>query len=418
MALNLTENFRKKFVGGVRSRLPDVLIDNNYRVVTGPDNPFADFDEKLPIDSAASAIVKNIISEHPLRDFCLDWLSREFHPREYLEDVGPIHLKYLDGIKDYELLADEIWKDFIGLPYEYKIFLPMPERLHTLIPDDVAVSDLPRGIRIIRWNAELSKIYPEVFLCQSEMPRFRRNYLDVEREGAPEEFLCFELSCSGYFDGYNLTNSNHDALDIIRSFMGVCFALRMIKHSVYGDGKPSGAIFKYRSEDKSIIYEGITPVRGGVFTTFSQISPRFNVNKGRGFYKTATEKINKVFLSRKSDKILLAARWLFDSLIGDNQLLSFVQATICIEILLGDQKQSDYLSISAMLSNRCAYMLGRNDVEREKILDDFRKIYVVRSDIVHKGKSRLSEEDLSKLNLVSSYAARVIEKEIDLIAAA
>jgi hypothetical protein len=94
-----------------------------------------------------------------------------------------------------------------------------------------------------------------------------------------------------------------------------------------------------------------------------------------------------------SERVLLAGRWLLDSWGGKNELLSFVQATVALEILLGDKDVSDLLGVGALLRNRCAYLVGKTHKERAEILGDFKKIYDIRSKIVHRGKDRLKENE-------------------------
>jgi hypothetical protein len=98
--------------------------------------------------------------------------------------------------------------------------------------------------------------------------------------------------------------------------------------------------------------------------------------------------------SDETDRIIRAGRWLFDSYIGRNELLAFVQATVSLEILLGDRgNSSNELRLSELLGNRCAYLVGETRTARDEIMADFKKIYEVRSRIVHSGHSRLSNKD-------------------------
>jgi hypothetical protein len=62
---------------------------------------------------------------------------------------------------------------------------------------------------------------------------------------------------------------------------------------------------------------------------------------------------------------------------------------VAMEILLGDKAVSDLMGLGELLRNRCAYLIGDSQTQREEILDEFKKIYEVRCQIVHRGKSRL-----------------------------
>jgi len=97
-------------------------------------------------------------------------------------------------------------------------------------------------------------------------------------------------------------------------------------------------------------------------------------------------------------------------------LLSFVQTTVALEILLGEKQISDLMGLGELLRNRCAYLIGRTHRQREKILNDFKKIYDVRSKIVHRGKSKLNINERVLFSRLQWMCRRVIQEEIDLLA--
>ena len=78
---------------------------------------------------------------------------------------------------------------------------------------------------------------------------------------------------------------------------------------------------------------------------------------------------------KHTERIILASQWLFESYFGNNELLSYIQATIVIEILLGDKAKSDIMGLTELLANRSAYLIGKSFSGREKMLKEFREIY-------------------------------------------
>jgi hypothetical protein len=106
---------------------------------------------------------------------------------------------------------------------------------------------------------------------------------------------------------------------------------------------------------------------------------------------------------------------LLDSCAGKNELLSFVQTAVALEILLGEEVKSDILGIGELLGNRCAYLIGKTHSQRKGILDDFKKSYDVRSRIVHRGKSRLALDERALFSKLQWMCKRVITEEIRLI---
>ncbi|WP_156455720.1 MULTISPECIES: HEPN domain-containing protein [Stenotrophomonas] len=118
---------------------------------------------------------------------------------------------------------------------------------------------------------------------------------------------------------------------------------------------------------------------------------------------------------RRHAGLVLGAKWLLDSYLGNDRILSYVQATVALETLLGDKAESDVVGIGALLANRCAYMLATSVVERRELLSSIKEIYRVRSKIVHEGQSRLAESQQYRLNQLRRICGRVIEHETKLI---
>jgi hypothetical protein len=112
------------------------------------------------------------------------------------------------------------------------------------------------------------------------------------------------------------------------------------------------------------------------------------------------------------EAIKTASEWYFEALCTENETFKFIQYTIAIESLLGDPQKQD--RITERLSDRCAYLLGDNQKEREEIKVSFEKIYGIRSAIIHRRSSRLQEEDSRFLAQAEVLTRRLIRKEIDL----
>jgi hypothetical protein len=105
--------------------------------------------------------------------------------------------------------------------------------------------------------------------------------------------------------------------------------------------------------------------------------------------------------SDETDRIIRAGRWLFDS---------------SLEILLGDRgNSSNELRLSELLGNRCAYLVGETRTARDEIMADFKKIYEVRSRIVHSGHSRLSNKDRELFYKLRGLCGAAISREIQFV---
>ena len=91
--------------------------------------------------------------------------------------------------------------------------------------------------------------------------------------------------------------------------------------------------------------------------------------------------------------------------------------TVALEILLGEKASSDLIGIGELLANRCAYLIGKSHTQRGEIQAEVKSIYATRSRIVHAGQSRLSAREKHQLARLHVLCVRVIEKELELLAA-
>ena len=99
---------------------------------------------------------------------------------------------------------------------------------------------------------------------------------------------------------------------------------------------------------------------------------------------------------------------------ASDEPLEFVQLMVVLEVLLGDERQPEIASLGEVLRSRCSYLLARNHTERSEIERDFRAIYQVRSEIVHRGKVMLRPSERAMLFKLETLAKRVIRKEVDI----
>ncbi|WP_286075463.1 HEPN domain-containing protein [Stenotrophomonas sp. 59] len=118
-------------------------------------------------------------------------------------------------------------------------------------------------------------------------------------------------------------------------------------------------------------------------------------------------------MDRANSRLLNAARWYFDSHCGPSDQVRFVQVCIALEILLGDEKQGRETGLGVLMANRCAYLLGKNNADRESITSTFRLGYDIRSKIVHAGKSQLSSEEKAHFRYMQKLCSSVIQKECE-----
>lgn len=109
-----------------------------------------------------------------------------------------------------------------------------------------------------------------------------------------------------------------------------------------------------------------------------------------------------------------SAQWATDGAINrEDTAMSFVFYCMALEAILGESGDPD--AVTRSLSDRAAYILGRDVEEREKIRKVFAEIYRFRSKIVHGVWSgRITEFDSELSSQLCLLVDDVIKKELEL----
>ncbi|QLO42928.1 hypothetical protein HV198_12545 [Citrobacter freundii] len=114
--------------------------------------------------------------------------------------------------------------------------------------------------------------------------------------------------------------------------------------------------------------------------------------------------------SKESLRIKAAIDWLIYSRITEDDTMSFIQICMGLEAIFGDDDYEG--SLTTILSDRCAYLIGKNIKDRSDIKKMFREIYQIRSKIIHGVRSYLSENDAVMLHMARSFLRKSILKEL------
>lgn len=119
--------------------------------------------------------------------------------------------------------------------------------------------------------------------------------------------------------------------------------------------------------------------------------------------------------NEECSKLQEASQWYFASRTEGNEIFEFVQAVVVLEILFNDKGTAAEVGIEKLIANRCAYLLASSTAERQEIINNLKAIYDARSQIVHKGKARLSKAERALLINARVLGSSSILKELALI---
>jgi hypothetical protein len=415
MAITIKPDVRLPLIEKLTDILSRVEIENNRFINYKIFYELTDLEETLE-KKESGKLSKRFVTDSPLIDFFLEELSEEIQrTRKFDSTIQRYPLTQIEEYKNPSSLAERLVRDFESLPREYKIFIKLPVYgfVNILGTDRFELSN---ALNLVIPNDE----FEATFKAPVYEPRRRTFSLFAK---SPQEqtlywepyYVYSEITQQGFIGIYEDTAPLKRASYLVRALCGLGLAL-----GLFGTGFSISIEDTYLSVYQKAGDEWASKKIRPLPTEFVQGLEKLNLAAA---YEQTPGKISmrptlilatlkKLFSDEEeNEKLLRAAQWYFDSYCGDNELLSFVKAAICLEMLLGDKSESAKMGVMELLRNRCAYFIGSTRKEREQIIKDFNEIYSTRSDIVHNGQNILTKRERISLYKLRSLCARVINKE-------
>lgn len=444
MALDLHKDCIARLIESVAENLEKARVNNKVFLNFDSIPNLFTSDEILPkTGTVRNKLNKSIIEDWPLFYFLYESISRDIYENgTYDSDAKESFLKELPSYDDLKVKAKQLIEEFNSLPWSYLISYELNANIGQQFRQLIGDHNLSQNLTLTCPTSNYDQIYP----LQSGIAQRDKEFFSDSRSGIGicgiaglptdvskplnqwnQNTSYLQLKTEGFIGQYVKTNPVEEAIATLKSFFGLSLAVRLMKIKEV----PLGLSWARPQLESRIIVHRMIDDKWQVWTTYalpldlSETLNKLEIDDRDGsldasqignWIKQRILLISSAFENvRKSERILLAGQWLLDSYIGENELLSFVQTTVAMEILLGDKSMSDIIGIGELLRNRCAYLIGKSHSQRAIILEDFNRIYRVRSDIVHKGKSRLNSEESRLFKKLQWMCRRVIEEELNLL---
>ena len=428
--MKLHKECRIRVIAILKEAIKKVIVENDIFIKTSTLSDLFDVDKVLPNSGELISNYRNWIdSDYPLTYFIYDEL-RDLLSIKYVynseeNEKGIISALEID---DVEAFCVGLIDKFERLPYSYKFFVELPTEFIDHLKKISGNVKISEEISIVILNDEFltkSSISTEHLKTKDESKNLFPmidSILAGKQTFLNKDFAYIEISVNGYISKLFESSTYEKIYDLMKYFLGLSLVLGVFS---IDKGKTStqnitGLFFirddvNYKKHSSSDISEDLNKILGSI--TYKPIFKRI---EGEQFSLDALtsglQRISKLFYNYvKAEKILLASRWYLDSFATKNELLSFIQTTVSIEILLGEKSISDIIGLGELLRNRCAYLLGNTNSERQKILEDFKEIYNIRSKIVHRGKPKLMGNERDMFYRLRNLCNRIIYKEINLL---
>jgi hypothetical protein len=420
--IQLHADCRARLIDTIADAIPSIVVTNGKFISYSSTTKLVTADNVIPTSGPVRDQLTTYINETPVSSFVVDQLESELRLKRYQQDRPSVNLTEIGGYEDPKQIAEKLVDKISSLPWQYKLTIRLPQQLVPLLSpgkNNIALSD---EIELVRADNTFDKLYP----LEPEKQSLLGLGLLGDRSSAWEPSAEYvQITANGFIGPYGGSTPAWKAESTLRAFCGLGIALRLFKvtskYTSFGPfgPKPSSHFIVHRQlPDQSWRFQGkqnLSDDRSRALDSLEryQFEKNFDIE---GFTKYTLRELRAVFSNgSKGDPIVLASEWFFDSYTGNDQLLSYVQAMVVLEILLGDKLASDEIGLGRLLGNRCAYLISKTQEERTEFLRDFGKIYDVRSKIVHRGKSRLTNDELALFYKLQWFCHRVIQEEIELL---
>jgi hypothetical protein len=426
MATKVHPSARESLIKFLNEKLPLIRLSGGSFLVTDTVYELMGIDKLLSNKKSQSAILEQYIGEYPVFQFLNETISSDV--RDILEydstSNGPLCEK--QPFVEVSRYAESLIERFEQLPWSYTFSFPLPEIFAGFIPDGKSEYVLSETMRIIRVNDAFNTEFPLISPVKLRNERINpTSLLALLSDQSPDwsASISFQTQVKGFVGEYGQSSSYRAATNCFRSFLGLMLAIEAVELStshILNSAKIAMLIHKrskagWQIERRDILDEEI-----------SRAYYRLAINDFDG--KSVTDETrNKAmrFWMRSClpamqdgadcERVRLAAGWLFDSMSNSKSLLAFVQAMTALEILMGEKDDGDEIGLGATIRNRCAFLVAESYDERKYISTELKKIYIVRSNILHKGKDSLNSSEYGMLVLLRWICGRAISKELKLL---
>lgn len=409
----------KKISGPLTKVLADAVVSGNFLLVGETRRNLRALDALLPSHGPQYSRLDAIIGPHPLSQFIIGRIEESL--RTLTDDKGDRKLQTYEGFADPAAAAARLASEFGRLPHQYIYSVPLTGIFRDAIEHDHKLP-FTEDVRICGGGDILNSWLP-LTTGDEELDGYIFGNQLLNRRAARWDGAYLLVNAIGYTADNTENEGDQRVIETIKSFFGLFMAHNLVERRYTPSPRPGNLKVcvhrwegsQYRLYRQFALDDATSALIHELH--FDDLKGNFdNEQMKRALVTEFGEQVAKAFATApEAERVRLAGRWLFDSYAGGNQLMSFLQAMVVLEILLGDRAASDKIGLGELLRNRCAYLLGKSVEERAEIMAEFGRIYEVRSAIVHRGKSIIRATERPLFFKLRAYAQQVIRAELQLL---
>lgn len=364
--------------------------------------------------------LETILDDGGIRSFVQRYVIFKLYKSGFefpVENVtGPsVPITELEPFSNALIVAKDMADEILSFPWQYEICVQAISSRSGSWPLDMDIQ-ISRQLRlvsrdIIKGQLELS--HPDPFL--------NKKLCSYATQETPIKFgddksAYFVYRTSGFQSDRSSPKIVADFYDEVRAFYGASIAFGLIEDDTWLSFNRQHVVIVNKIDDnvREFAYSEYLESDVQLATNIFEAEKYWSLEDTAEDISKKLRPIVKMFMCSDAQRMRTSAIWLLRSYLADRGMDKILDATISIEVLLGDRESSDRIGLSKLMANRCAYSLGKSHTERKELEEFFKRFYKLRSDIVHAGRLKVSKEESAVVTRGINLAARIFRHEVDL----
>ena len=389
-----------------------VAVSNAVRTANcNPYGTYAEFDPNLEISEGLMRALEKHLDRGGIQQFIGDRLHR-IAVAKGLQDEGVDFVK-IPGCADPAQFAEKLVDELQSLPWQYRIIVRGPKYIHAGTKKtsfSVTLSDKLSLVSSNILSKELSFHSGNDVLDKW----LWEDWLLPERRAFAPNHMYFVYRYTGFVPHEYFTKAADELEEEVRAFYGAAITFGLILPYGYPDEWHES--FSILGVVSGGGLEGVGSLAGpgslaSYYYSARELRRQFRTSEA---LQKVLEPIVGLFAASSAQRLKTAASWILRASSSTKPMDRVLESAIASEVLLGDRKMSDKIGLTRLMSNRCAYALGKSEGERKNIVDFFENFYKVRSDIVHTGRLYISMTESELVNRGLELAIRMLKHEYGL----
>lgn len=418
---------RDKLIGILRTELPKIKLS---------DTGLLNIQSMLDMDKAFSKAlshgpklfkekIETYLGERPLFSLTVSMFTDELVSISPEVKAKKDRLCELPKYSDIENLAQKIVTMLMKLPNQYVAVIALPQDISEVMYRNNVPPIIGQKLAIIgAWQGKQNGYPYPITVAHIKPPQNSLTdllsmkptsgnltgiqQLEINTQSIPISHL--HVKIEGYIDDWGSRQPLKHLTTIFKAFFGLAIGMEVLERNWKSTDSSQLLIDMYQQSTAGFIKIGLDTIG----SSDSALIRRIRINNVE--VERLTQDLRTIVQILDKDETLpqiaLAGRWLFDSYSNDDALMGFMQLAICAEVLLGTEDGGE--GLTALLANRCAYLIANSSKERDDLIAEFKNIYKVRSKIVHRGLGALKENERNQFQRLRMICNRILQREIQL----